>query len=287
MLPPLLPLRETHLIGPRCLESVLLPERMPQLRRGKFLWVGFSELLPPYRMVRLPSKFAHVVACTAGEGRTVIDGEIVPFRAGQVLLAPSGRDHAFDTISDVPWHIAWIFWDDHGGPPLIDSPRARLIDADVTDFATSVRLTTREALGEAEPATIQACVTLLQTHTHRLVGGPRHDDRLSRLWRKVEADLAHPWDIPEMARHAAVSEEHLRRLCHRFHRHSPASYLTRLRLHRAGVLLRATNATVEHVAEQVGFGSVHAFSNAFKRWSGVPPSVYRRFGSEAHPSPTR
>ncbi len=276
MLPPLLPLRETHIIGPRCVEWVISPERFPQLRRGRFAWVGHGKLLPPYRMVRLPSAFAHIVVCTAGEGRAVIDGQIVPWRAGQALLAPSGQNHAFEIAGDEPWHISWVFASDRGGPPLIEGSRPRLITTDVTDFADTVRLMAREAFGEGDPATLQAWVSLLQTHTHRLAGGSQLDPRLSRLWREVELDLAHPWTMAKLARVATMSEEHLRRLCHRHYRRSPGGYLTRLRMQRAGVLLRATNATVETVAIQVGFGSVHAFSNAFKRWSGLPPSRYRQ-----------
>ncbi len=276
MLPALQPLRETHILGPDSVERVISPEQFPQLRRGRFAWVGQSEVRPPYRMVRQPSLFAHVVVCTAGEGRAVIDGKVVPWRPGQVLLAPSGQTHAFEAVGDQPWEISWIFANDRNGPPLIDGDRTRLVSADVSDFAETVRLMVREAFGVGEPATMQAWVTLLQTHTHRLIGHTQSDNRLSRLWREVEQDLAHPWNMQKMARLAAVSEEHLRRLCHRHYRRSPANYLTRLRMHRAGVLLRATNATVETVATQVGFGSVHAFSTAFKRWSGLPPTLYRR-----------
>ncbi|WP_221032064.1 helix-turn-helix transcriptional regulator [Actomonas aquatica] len=284
MLPPLLPLRETHIVGPHCVEWVLSPERFPQLRRGRFAWIGHSELRPPYRMVRIPSAFAHIVVCTAGEGRCVIDGKVVPWRAGQALLAPSGRDHGFEAVSEEPWHLAWVFAHDREGPPLVDAAGPQLIDAEVGDFADTVRLMVREAYGEADPATMQAWVSLLQTHTLRLTGGPRRDPRLIRLWREVEADLARPWDVTQLAQLAAVSEEHLRRLCRRYHRRTPAAYLTRLRMHRAGVLLRATNVTVEAVAEQIGFGSVHAFSTAFKRWSGVPPSTYRQLGDRVLPS---
>lgn len=286
MLPPLLPLRETHIVGPRCVESVLAPERFPQLRRGRFAWVGHSRLLPPYRMVRRLSAFAHIVVCTQGEGRVVINGQVVPFRSGQALLAPSAKDHAFEACGEEPWHISWIFANDRGGPPLVDAPQPRLITAEVTDFAETIRLLAREAFGEADPTALQAWVSLLQIHTFRLVGGTQLDPRLSRLWREVELDLAHPWTMPKLARIAAVSEEHLRRLCHRHYRRSPASYLTRLRLQRAGVLLRASNATVETVAMQVGFGSVHAFSHAFKRWSGLPPSRYRHTPASAPASST-
>ena len=281
MLPPLQPLRETHIVGPDCVEWVVSPERVPQLRRGRFAWIGHSELRPPYRMVRLPSAFAHIVACTAGEGRTLIDGEMRAWRKGQVLLAPSGANHAFEIAGDGPWHIFWVFANDREGPPLVNADGPLLIDADVADFADTVRMMTREAFGEADPASLQAWVSLLQTHTIRLTAGPRLDTRLTRMWRDVEVDLAHPWNITQLARLAAVSEEHLRRLCRRYYRSTPAAYLTRLRMHRASVLLRATNVTVETVAEQVGFGSVHAFSTAFKRWSGKSPGLYRRLEERA------
>jgi len=274
MLPALQHLRETHLIGPTSREWVLSSERFPQLQNGRFVWVGHGTLLAPYRMVRMQSVHAHVVACFGGRGRTLIDGRAVDWRPGQVLLAPRGACHAFEPASRGPWRIAWIFCDDRKGGLLIDGS-TRLIEADASGFVSTLQLLTREAAGEAEPAAMQALVTLLQTHTRRLTGDLVMDRRLVCLWERVEADLGHDWNCHALAGLAAMSEEHLRRLCHRHYRRSPMNYVAQLRLHRAGILLRASQEKVASVAQQVGFSSPYAFSAAFKRWSGVPPVQFR------------
>jgi len=275
MLPILQPLRETHLIGPECREWVLSHERFPQLRNGRFVWVGHSEIIAPYRMVRKQSVHAHVLACFGGQGRVLIDGEMVPWKPGKVLLAPRGVCHAFEPVGRKLWKLAWIFCDDRRGGRLIEGKTCRLIEADASGFVATLKLLARETAGESDPAAMQALVTLLQTHTRRLVGGSQTDNRLVSLWERVEADLAHPWSCGELASVAVMSEEHLRRLSLRYYRRSPMNYVLQLRMHRAGVLLQSSESKIETIAQQVGFASQYAFSAAFKRWSGKPPGSFR------------
>jgi AraC-like DNA-binding protein len=39
--------------------------------------------------------------------------------------------------------------------------------------------------------------------------------------------------------------------------------------------LLTTKLSIEDVAERVGYNDAAAFSNAFKRWTGISPSAYR------------
>ena len=55
-------------------------------------------------------------------------------------------------------------------------------------------------------------------------------------------------------------------------------YLTRLRLERAGAMLRNTDRSVGDVATACGFGTVSNFTRAFRRFYGKAPSSYRREG---------
>jgi AraC-like DNA-binding protein len=268
-------LRETHLIGPRCREWVMDRERFPQLRAARFVWVGHSVLRSPYRMVRLSSNYSHIVAARSGRGRTLIDGTAIDWLPGHVLLAPAGACHAFEIAGSEPWEIAWVFFDDQNGSPVIPSQRTQLVQADADDFALTLQMLTREAMGAAHPAALQALVNLLDTHARRLIGADQVDTRLWRLWTQVEADLGHGWNSRKLAQLALMSEEHLRRLCHRHYQRSPMNYLTQLRMHRAGMLLRSTPNKIEEIAHRVGFSTVYAFSAAFKRWSSVPPSQFR------------
>jgi AraC-like DNA-binding protein len=62
---------------------------------------------------------------------------------------------------------------------------------------------------------------------------------------------------------------------------SPGDYIRGTRLHRARALLRAQVGTVAEVSYQVGFGSPAAFSTAFSRQFGYPPSAASRQSAEA------
>jgi AraC-like DNA-binding protein/mannose-6-phosphate isomerase-like protein (cupin superfamily) len=56
---------------------------------------------------------------------------------------------------------------------------------------------------------------------------------------------------------------------------SPGDYVTAVRMQRARALLRDTDASVAEVAATIGYRSEAAFSRAFKRHAGVPPSQFR------------
>lgn len=275
MLTPQQSLRETHLIGPACREWIVSQDRFPQLRSAKLAYVGYSVLRPPYRMVRMPVRDSHIVACWGGRGRALIQGREVAWGPGQVLLSPARTMHAFEIEGRGPWKIAWVFYIDAKGPPVIPGDATRLVKLDASAFINAVQALNREAAGPAEPAAIQALTTLVDIHGRRLAGAPSGDERLWRLWESVEANLNHPWTLKELAALIAVSEEHLRRLCWREHQRAPMDHVFNLRMHRAATLLRASQLKLDDLAQHVGFASVYSFSAAFKRWSGTPPSQFR------------
>lgn len=268
--------RETHLVGRRCRERMLDSEHFPVLRKAPFIWGGYSVVRAPYRLVRLRSVHSHIVASVSGRGRTLIDGAAVDWRPGQVLLAPVGQHHAFEVVGAGPWTIAWVFFDDTVAAPALRGERPELIDADASDFIAILQVLTREASGAAQPSMMEPLVSILETAARRLAGNVPVDRRLWRLWGTVESDLARKWTVEELARAASMSEEHLRRLCHKSYQRSPVDHLTHLRMRRASTMLRSSSVKMEEVASQVGYGSVYSFSVAFRRWSGVPPGRFRR-----------
>ena len=56
---------------------------------------------------------------------------------------------------------------------------------------------------------------------------------------------------------------------------TPVRYLTELRMRLAAQWLGRDDATIESVAFQLGYGSLAAFSRAFKRVIGEPPGAMR------------
>ncbi|TDB88395.1 AraC family transcriptional regulator [Actinomadura sp. KC216] len=93
--------------------------------------------------------------------------------------------------------------------------------------------------------------------------------------RLLHDDLSHPWTVADLASKVGVSRAALAQRFTKQIGEPPMSYLTGIRLAQAADLLRESDATLEAVARQVGYGNAFALSTAFKREHGVSPQEYR------------
>lgn len=105
----------------------------------------------------------------------------------------------------------------------------------------------------------------------------------SPVRRAVDAIVANPAGdhrLGELAKHASVSERHLRRIFTEQTSTTPAIFVERVRVEAARDQLETTVAPVETVAATCGFGSAETMRRAFLRVLGVGPADYRsRFSS--------
>jgi AraC-like DNA-binding protein len=100
-------------------------------------------------------------------------------------------------------------------------------------------------------------------------------DRLRDLIDLVLGSLDEPGaDGRALARRAHFSRDHLDRLLAAATGESPVAMRRRLLLERAGWQLRTGAATASEAAAAAGYGSLAAFSRAFARAYGEPPSAF-------------
>jgi AraC family transcriptional regulator len=100
-------------------------------------------------------------------------------------------------------------------------------------------------------------------------------DRLRDLIDLVLASLDEPGaDGHLLARRAHFSRDHLDRVLAAATGETPVALRRRLLLERAGWQLRTGAATPSEAATAAGYGSLAAFSRAFARAYGVPPSAF-------------
>ncbi len=99
-------------------------------------------------------------------------------------------------------------------------------------------------------------------------------DRLRDLIDLVLDSLDEPADGAALARRAHFSRDHLDRLLAAATGESPVALRRRLLLERAAWQLRSGGATPSEAAVAAGYGSLAAFSRAFARAHGVPPSAF-------------
>ncbi|GAA5784170.1 AraC family transcriptional regulator [Chitiniphilus shinanonensis] len=103
---------------------------------------------------------------------------------------------------------------------------------------------------------------------------PRHQ-RLLTVCRLLESQLAHPWRLDDLARHACYSRHHFERVFAELTGWTPIDYLRRRRLVQAGLRVRHERTAVLQIAHETGFASDSVFSRNFKQAFGFAPRDWR------------
>jgi AraC family transcriptional regulator len=102
--------------------------------------------------------------------------------------------------------------------------------------------------------------------------------RIERVVRYIFAHLDEDLDVARLAETACFSPYHFHRIYHAMMGETVNDTVRRLRLHRAAFDLIHDQKSITTIAVHAGYGSVEAFSRAFKASYGLPPAAYRDKG---------
>jgi len=102
------------------------------------------------------------------------------------------------------------------------------------------------------------------------------DEPIGRALAALHRSPARAWTLQSLAREAGISRSVLAERFTQFVGHPPIEYLTSWRMQLAANQLRSSTESVAEVANRVGYESEAAFSRAFKKAVGAPPSEWRR-----------
>ena len=102
------------------------------------------------------------------------------------------------------------------------------------------------------------------------------DAKVLELQGWIESNHARPVDIDDMVEVAGMSVRNLNRRFLAATQLSPRQYLRRVRVETAKRLLEGPPASVERIAEAVGYRDPRAFIRAFGAVAGISPGLYRQ-----------
>ena len=267
---------ETHTLGPDTREWLVSARQVPALKFAQTKYAGYSKARRGYAFVRHAPAFSQILACTRGAGRVLVDGRWQRCPAGYVYVTAPRALCAYGVGPGGQWDVCWVILEETLRlPSLAPGQAPRLVQADTLGLHLAVEGLCHEAGGENEPAALELWAALMQRQVRRILQPGDADPRLRRLWLTIREDLGGEWNLARMARCAGLSPESLRRLCQQQAGRPPLSQLTHLRMLFAADLLTCTREKIAAIAARVGYEDAFAFSNAFKREMGVPPSLYR------------
>jgi AraC-like DNA-binding protein len=102
------------------------------------------------------------------------------------------------------------------------------------------------------------------------------DRALSAALAHMHRDPRRNWTVPELAQQACLSRSAFADRFTQTLGEPPLTYLTRHRMRLAARQLSSSALSISKIADQVGYASEAAFSQAFKREYGASPSVWRQ-----------
>ncbi|MEV0819815.1 AraC family transcriptional regulator [Nonomuraea rubra] len=254
----------------RCLLTVDgVPEPIPLAEGDCFLLVQPRAFTLASEPGVRPLPAGPVFAAATGGVARAGEGEDVVFVGGRFGFGERARELLLDVLPPVI-HVP-------GGTPEAATVRwaLDLIDAELRERPLAATLVT-------EHLALVMLIHLLRLHL--MTAGPGEtsgwlaglaDPIVAPALRAMHARPAHAWTVAELAGVAAVSRSTLAARFKQVVGRGPLEYLTGWRIELAADRLRRGDETVAAIANDVGYGSVSALSNAFKRVAGVSPRDYR------------
>lgn len=205
----------------------------------------------------------------------------VDARAGEVTqqraaIIPSGSIHGFAAtagnrflVVDVPERLA---------PSLDKLPHFVELDLALRHYVHFLHAQTVDGAGAY--ATQHHMLLLLIQLLQERHGSRRQLDR--RVYAAQQFLQNHFHRSVSMAEVASAAHLSIRQLNDLFRQQvgaTPHQYLTELRMNEAWRLLEQSDLSIQRVAEAVGYASLSAFSDRFRRHFGKPPSHFRRLST--------
>ena len=228
----------------------------------------------------------------AGEGTLELFGQAYSLRPGSVTLVPPCTAVSYYTPPGGNWEFYWI----HPVGDLSDRLFSRLTDAVISagqfpvfsepchDIFTE-RIEELLFLHASRPANLPVRVSgVYLSLIHELLlkiekTAASHRPALcATAIQHMENHYEQPLNIARLSALLYLSPSHFIRVFRKETGYTPHEYLTRLRIVKAGHLLRYTDRPIGEIARMVGFNQTSNFIIQYRRLTGTTPGAMRKSG---------
>lgn len=216
------------------------------------------------------------------------EGKTTVAHAGQVGFMNCHKPHEYHTIGNTEFY--WIHLDGANtadfyqhicelyGGFIFDFPQADVICDMILQIVYRYR--NDQAPGEAALSHLlyTLLLALISPGTARSMEQDAEDHSpVGAAIAFIRKHYAEPVSLDDMAAAANMSRYHFSRQFKNSCGFSPYEYLILTRINRAKHLLVSSTKPIKVIAQEVGYGSEAAFTNAFASRVGVSPGLFRKY----------
>ncbi|UVI31641.1 AraC family transcriptional regulator [Paenibacillus spongiae] len=254
------------------------------------LFSGESQTKPGHRIGPKIYDFYLMHHVLSGRGTFTAAGKPYELHAGQTFLIRPEQLISYAAHETEPWRYRWIAFEGRqadrlaspflqGEQQVVDTGGNRRIGVLYRSIERSFRLGGADAhlrsVGYLHLLFAEFS-SVLQEPADRAVRPGGDEELFQQVIRYLSTQYAEPVSIERMAETLGYNRAYLSRLFKRRTGMTPVTFLLKLRVDKARLLLRERQElTIEQIAASAGFQDPLYFSKQFKRFYGQSPSDYR------------
>nr|WP_242828844.1 AraC family transcriptional regulator [[Eubacterium] cellulosolvens] len=250
--------------------------------------VGQQKCLPGYTWGPGVRDHYLIHYITGGRGTYTTGGRTYELSAGDIFLALPDTEIMYRASDDDPWTYEWVGFYGTDAPSIIERTALRP-DCPVlhsVSYGEELRehlLRIIRAFGNTFQSAVEMTgelyLLLFVLVSRSGVPEPERSGAAEDVRRAVEYIASHysyGITVEDIAAYIGVSRSTLFREFRKKGYPSPKEYLDRFRIDRARVLLTDTQLPVGAVATSVGYDNGPYFSKAFRKFTQMTPSLFRK-----------
>ncbi|WP_261303155.1 AraC family transcriptional regulator [Paenibacillus andongensis] len=256
------------------------------------LFAGESQTKPEHRLGPKVYDYYLIHYVISGRGFFSSQGEEYELGAGDSFVIEPEQLISYVSDEADPWHYCWIAFTGtqvaalvastgvNPLQPIIHTKRNRHIPVLFRHIQQALRSKKANAqlksIGYLHLLLGEYCETLSASTLAGVVTEAESDRIVQQAIHYLSTQYAEPITIELMAESLGYNRAYLSRMFKRHTKVTPVTFLLKLRVDKARLLLRERlELTIEQIASSVGFYDPLYFSKQFRRWYGVSPSEYR------------
>ncbi len=256
------------------------------------LFAGESQTKPEHRLGPKVYDYYLIHYVISGRGVFSSHGEEYAISAGDSFVIEPEQLISYVSDELDPWHYCWIAFTGVQAAklvgeagltpanPIIHIARNRhmpVLFRQIQQALKSKKSNAQlKATGYLSLLLGEYCEALSAPVVTGLVTEDESDRIVQQAIHYLSTQYAEPITIEMMAENLGYNRAYLSRMFKRHTKVTPVTFLLKLRVDKARLLLRERlELTIEQIAASVGFYDPLYFSKQFRRWYGVSPSEYR------------
>ncbi|QHW30832.1 AraC family transcriptional regulator [Paenibacillus rhizovicinus] len=256
------------------------------------LFAGESQTKPSHLVGPKVYDFYLMHHVLSGSGYYMCAGKRHELRAGHTFLIHPDQLISYESSEQDPWRYRWMAFEGgtsaalvaeaglEPGAPVIDTGRnpriAVLYHNMLRAFRQGGRSADLRATGYLQLLFAEYTSVLTAAETASQQQRDEGEALTQQVLRYLSTQYAEPVSIENMADSLGYNRAYLSRLFKRQTGITPVTFLLKLRIDKAHLLLRERQElTIEQIAASVGFQDPLYFSKQFRRFYGQSPTAYR------------